>query len=173
LIDAGFTVECIAPGTAYRVEGGDATAFAENLEAPLTLALEYPPTTVIDLRSTLAPALAFRRTIYVHGGGEAFRYVARAVDARLVVTTVGICRWAVTGRTADLMSWQAEHVHCVPVEEVLKLWAMTPEMVLAEDVDQTPTPIVHITLPDRKTTSEITRDYRGDITHVVQLETDA
>jgi hypothetical protein len=178
LIDAGLTVECIAPATAYRVTG-DVEPFREQVEG---LAVELPPTGSIDLHGTVTPLRAYRRTVYVHGSGEAFRYVARAVDARLIVTAAGCCRWAVTGRTADLMVWLSEHVHRLPVEEVLALWSMTAELAGAEDVDLPPTPVmqitvpapvVHITLPDRRTTSEITRDTRGDIVGIVQLEQDA
>jgi hypothetical protein len=179
LIDAGMTAEVITPRTAFRLDGpaGRLVAIAGQLAdlegGAIKLAPEPVPQPAINLSGYVAPARAFRRTVFVHGGGEAFTYVARAIDSRLVVTSAGSCRWAVTGRTADLLVWLSEHVHNVPIDEVLKLWNLTVDAARAEDADLPPVPTINIVMPGRKTTTEkIVRNDDGAIVRVEQVTKD-
>ena len=168
LIGAGVAVEPIAPGTAYRLTGpaelldvlADELAGAEGF----TLAHELPPTDVTRMHTSLAPARSPARSFIVHGAPS---HVARAIDRGLAVTTEGIGRWRVAGGTAALVEWQAA-IYGKTVDEVLALFKWTAETVASED---TPTgPTINVTLPDRQTTSQITRDALGDITQIIQLE---
>lgn len=180
LIDSGMAVEGVAPGTAFRVDG-DAKrlqAIAEQLadlaDADTVLQIERPAAGTVQLRTRAAPPRAFRRSVVIHGDGEAFRMIARAVDAELHVTTAGSCRWSVTGRTSELLAWASKHVHHVPVDEVLRLWNLSAEAAHAEDVDLLPTPVVRLTMPDRVTeTTSIARDANGDLLKVVSVTKDA
>ena len=178
-IDAGLQVEVIAAGTAYRIDGpadrmaAIAGQLADLEGGTITLAPEPVPQGVVNLSGYVAPARPFRRTVFVHGGGEAFTYVARAIDSRLVVTAAGICRWAVTGRTADLLVYLSTYVQKAPIDDVLKAWGMTVESARAEDIDLPAVPTINIVMPSRRTTTEsIKRNDDGAIVEVVQVETD-
>ena len=176
LIGAGVSVESIKPGTTYRLRGSTElmTVLADELAQVegLSMAREVPPTDAISVGSTLAPSHPYRRAVTVHG--PAASPIARAVDRRLTVSTVGINRWSVGGRTADLLPWLAA-TYGKPVDEVMALFGWTAESVAAEDAAPTvavnlPPIAVAVTLPDRKTTSDITRDAAGEITQVLQFE---
>lgn len=168
LIGAGVAVEPIAPGAAYRLAGpaelldvlADELAGAEGF----TLAHELPPTDVTRMHTSLAPARSPARSFIVHGAPS---HVARAIDRGLGVTTEGISRWRVAGGTAALVEWQAA-IYGKTVDEVLALFGWTAESVAAEDSPTGPT--INVSLPDRQTTSQITRDAAGDITQIIQLE---
>lgn len=180
LIGAGVEVEPITPTTHYRLTGP-----AEMLEVlagelrpaeGFDLQRETPPVGAIDMRTTLAPSHPFRRSVTVHGIGGAASFIARAVDRRLTVATIGADRWSVSGRTAALVEWMTA-IYAKPADEVLALFGWTAESVAAEDsptptVNVTlPTPTINVTLPDRRTTSEIARNAAGDIRQIIQLET--
>ena len=174
LIGAGVTIEPIVAGTAYRLDGPALTldVLGDELKPieGLSLERESPPTDCINMRSDLAPAVAPRRSVTVHGVA-ANSFVARAVDRRLAVTPAGASRWIVSGRTSELLAWLAE-VWVKSPEEVMQVFGWTPESIAAEDAPATTVPVnVSVQLPDRKTTSEIARNAAGDITQVIQLET--
>lgn len=184
LIGAGVTIEPIVAGERYRIDGG--TELLDVLAGELApvegfaLVRETPPTDTINMRTTATPSHPFRRSVTVHGIGAAPSFVARAVDRRLTVTPAGASRWEVSGRTAALVDWLAA-IYAKTTDEVLALFGWTPESVAAEDtatpaVDLTvtlpPVPVqVNVTLPDRRTTSEIKRDAAGDLVQFIQLET--
>lgn len=170
LIGAGVDVECISPGTAYRIDGREAvlSTLADELGKleGFALAIERAPDDVVRVSSALAPA-EFRRSVVVHGLGAAFGMVARAVDRGLQVRTVGVNRWRVAGRTADLLAWLVDVVHQRPLTEVLALHGWTAEAVAAEDAP----PTVRVDLPQRRVETEfIERDAEGNLTRVVQTE---
>lgn len=183
LIGSGVSVECIAPATRYRLEGprnllevlSDELASAG---ADVAVKVEMPPTDTINMTSALRHEPEFRRTVTIHGQGAAMSYVARAIDRGLSVASVGVNRWAITGRSAALVDWMAA-IYQKSSEEVLALWRWTPESIAAEDAVQhsvaikLPAVAVEVKLPDRRTTSEITRNQAGEITQLVQLETTA
>ena len=179
LICAGVSVEPIVAGSAYRLDGNAEllSVLAEELQSieGYTLEREAPPTDRVDMRSTLAPSHAPRRSVTLHGS-RAHTFIARAIDRRLTVTPAGASRWIVSARTADLVDWLAA-VWSQSVDEVLAAFRWTPESVAAEDtstptvtVANLPAIQVAVTLPDRKSTSEIARNAAGDITQVIQLE---
>lgn len=182
LIGAGVTVEAITPGTAYRLTGPAElltvlTGELSGIEG-FTLAHELPPIEVVRMGSSLAPSHPFKRSVTVHGTGGAAPFVARAIDRALSVVSVGINRWSVSGRTSELVAWLSVVYGKTP-EEVLSLQGWSPESIAAEDSPNgpeitvnVPTPTVHVTLPDRRTTSTIGRDSTGNIVSVVQLESD-
>lgn len=174
LIGADVSVECIAAGTAYRLKGR--TALLEELAAKLapiegaTLAHEPAPADSISLSSAVAPAHTYRRSVVIHGRGVyASGWVVRAVERRLAVQTVGVNRWAVSGRTSELVDWLAQ-VWVKTAEEVLQELGITAEQAAAEDAPTLPAPVVNVNLPDRRIESEITRDHTGGITKIVQTE---
>ncbi len=179
LVGAGVTVECIEPGRAYRLNGDRnlLEALAAEL-APIegaTLAHESAPVDVVSLHTSVAPPHSPRRTVTIHGQGvHAAGWAVRAVERRLTVQTAGIHRWAVTGRTADLVAWLSA-VWVKTAEDVLQALGITPETVAAEDTPtltvNVPAPVVSVNLPDRRITSDITRDAEGSITKFVQIET--
>ena len=175
-VDAGHTVEGIAPGVAYRIIGDferlQTLADQVNALEGFTLGVEQPPADAVHLVGTLAPQRPFRRTVTVHGRGTAYSLVARAIDMRLPVVAVGPCRWSVTGRTADLLAFLSEHVHHVSVDEVLKLWNLTVDSARAEDVDLPAIPVIKVQLPARVRTTKIKRDDDGSIVDVLQHEED-
>jgi hypothetical protein len=174
LVNAGAGIEVVTPGTAYRVSSGRANLapLIESLAKceGYSLDVEPAPTDVTILGSTVAPARAYRRTFTVHGANAAtFSAVARAVDRRLVVTPVGVNRWAVTASTSDLIQWAAV-VHGKAASEVMKLHGITPAMVKAED--EPVHPISVVSLPARQTVTEVSRDHVGDIRETIQRESD-
>ena len=73
------------------------------------------------------------------------------------------------GGTAALVEWQAA-IYGKTVDEVLALFKWTAEAVASEDTATGPAINVTVTLPERRTTSQITRDAAGDITQIIQLE---
>lgn len=177
---AGVDVEPIVAGTAYRLDGNAEllAVLAEELQSieGYTLEREAPPTDRIDMRSDVAPVHAPRRSVTVHGS-RAHTFIARAIDRRLTVSPAGASRWIVSARTADLVDWLAA-VWSQSTDDVMARFSWTPESVAAEDsstptvtVANLPAIQVAVTLPDRKTTSEIARDAAGDIRQIVQLET--
>ncbi|MBX3601026.1 MAG: hypothetical protein KF863_10400 [Rubrivivax sp.] len=170
LIGAGADVESIAAGTAYRVDGREPvlSTLADELEKleGFALAIEQAPADTVRVSSALAPA-EFRRSVVVHGIGAAFGMVARAVDRGLQVRTIGVNRWRVAGRTADLLAWLVDVVHQKPLADVLALHGWTAEAVAAED--QPPT--VRVDLPQRRVETQfIERDAEGNLVKVVQTE---
>jgi len=174
LVNAGAGVEVVTLGTAYRVNPRcvNLAPLIESLSKyeGYSLDVEPAPTDVTVLGSTVEPARAYRRTFTVHGANAtAFSAVARAVDRHLVVTPIGVNRWAVTGRTAELIQWAAV-VNGKPASEVLRLHGITPAMVKAED--EPVHPISVVSLPARQTVTEVTRDQTGDIRETIQRETD-
>lgn len=178
LTNAGLLVEVISPGTAYRLRDVPPAELLPGLvqqieQIPgLSIAVEAPPEDRVEISSRQTQAPQYPRTLIVHGGTSAFSHVARAIDRRLIVSSAGITRWAISGPTSALMAWLAE-VKGWALEEALKLHGLTAEQVGAEDAG-TPPVNVTVNLPPRRTTSDITRDPRtGDITQVVQLERDA
>ena len=129
------------------------------------------------MSTTRAAAIPPARSFVVHGVAEEPSYVARAIDRGLTVTTEGIGRWRVAGATADLVEWQAT-IYQKTTDEVLAMFGWNEAMVSAEDsptgpaINVTVPPVqVTVTLPDRRTTSEITRNRDGDIAQIIQLET--
>lgn len=196
LVGAGVAIETITAGTHYRLRGGRSSRRARSAGAPAELLdvlgeqlgqvegfsvlREMPPTDTVNMRSTLAPSHAFRRSVEIHGdpGREAASFVARAIDHRLAVESVGIGRWSVSGRTRALVDWLAA-VYVKPVEEVLALFGWTAETIAAEDaatpaVSITLPPLqVAVTLPDRKTTTTFERDADDEIVSALQFETNA
>lgn len=182
LISAGVSVESITAGTTYRLDGS-----AELLDvlaaelAPVdgfSLLLEQAPADTVQMGSTVAPSHPFRRNVTIHSGTAAgASFVARAVDHRLAVESVGINRWSVTGRTSALVAWLAA-IYVKTAEEVMALFNWDAASVAAEDaahpaVSITLPPLhVAVTLPDRKTVSTFTRNADGDITQAIALETD-
>lgn len=174
---AGILVEPISPNARYRLIGdyrlleGLAAQLAEHIEA-WSLAIEQAPTDTIRFTSKLAPASPYRRTVFVHGVGDAFRQLRLAIDACLEVSTVGLCRWAITGKTAALVAWCAQ-AWGRSIPEMLTLWQLTPADVEAEDAPLGVTVPVTITLPDtRTTTTAIVRNPAGDIVRVDQKTVD-
>lgn len=170
LIGAGADVESITAGTAYRVDGRESvlSTLADELEKleGFTLAVERAPEDAVSVSSALAPA-EFRRSVTVHGIGAAFGMVARAVDRGLQVRTVGVNRWRVAGRTADLLAWLVDVVHRKPLADVLALHGWTAEAVAAEDAP----PTVRVDLPQRRVETDfIERDADGNLKRVVQTE---
>lgn len=137
-IGSGWELECLTPRTSYRV-AGEAAKIRElaALFAALddgVIVLRPEPAPGISACTSRPPARASGRRVFVHGECEdAFRQVARAVDADLQVTAAGRYRWCVTGSTAALLAWASEHVYRVPVDEVMPLWALTPEAAAVED----------------------------------------
>lgn len=172
LVDTGMHVEVIEPTVAYRVDG-DAKrllVIAEqiNEQEGYSLAPEPVPDQVW-LKNVVDPARPYRRTAYVHGGGNAFRFVARAVDLNLQVSSAGTCRWAIKGSTAALLAWAAAYVHCVPVDEVLKLWQLTADAARAEDEDATLAPVTQVLMRGTVAVSTVKRNDDGEIVEVVQI----
>ena len=177
-------VEPITAGTHYRLRGpvemldvlGEELGKVEGF----SLQRETPPADTINMRSMLAPSHAFRRSVTVHGDGgrEAASFVARAVDRGLTVESVGIGRWSVTARTADLAQWLA--AVCAKTDgEVLALFGWDADSISAEDAASpsvliTLPPLhVAVSLPDRKTISTFERNADGDILSAIQFETDS
>jgi hypothetical protein len=182
LIGSSTNVETIKPGTHYRLDGPAERLDALALEvAPLegySLTIEMPPTDTIAMSTTVVPSHPFVRAFTVHGIGAACSFVARAIDQNLTVTSLGINRWQVTGRSTALVDWLAE-IYQKTADEVLAIYRIPAEAVAAED---SPTPTVRVELPtipvnvivelpDRKTVSTFDRDREGTVTTVVQLET--
>jgi hypothetical protein len=181
LAQAGVLVSCIAPGTAYRCDGPrellDVLAGElAGVDNGITLAIELPPTDVIRMSTSRAPSTPPARSFIVHGAAETPSYVTRAIDRGLTVSTCGIGRYSVTGSTAALVEWQAA-IYQKTVDETLVLFGWSAESVAAEDNPTGPAinvnvpPVaVTVALPERKTTSEITRDRDGNIRQIIQLE---
>ena len=176
LTGAGVLVEVVAPGTAYRLHASD--HFLRGLSDAVEkipgfrVAIEEAPTESITLSTTAPPSPIPRRTITVHGAGaQAAHFIRVAVDYGLTVQTVGVQRWAIAGPSATLISWAAA-AWSRGEADVLNAFGLTAEQVRAEDAPAPAVvPTVNIILPDRKITSEITRDRAGDISTVVQTET--
>jgi hypothetical protein len=195
LVNRGLQVECVQPGKRYRFAGPlevcDALVTPEDKREGAQMLIEYevPPVAHTDISSTVAPVRPYRRTITVHGAqASALSSVVRAIDRGLAVAPAGNLRFAVTGRTADLMAWLAAAVHDKPLAEVMALHRITPEMVAEEDgivstgpltvnVATMPEPgplTVHVaSLPERRTRQEVTRDSQGEVVSVTSIEGDA
>lgn len=185
LVSAGVQVEAITPATAYRLKGntelldvlGEELGKVEGFE----LKREMPPVDTVQMRSTLTNPHPFRRSVTVHGDGgrSAASFVARAVDMGLAVLPVGVGHWTVSARTADLVRWLAA-IYVKTHDEVLTLFNWSSESIAAEDAA---VPVVTVTLPTtldvdvrsmpaRKSVSTVTRDAEGEISNVVQIESD-
>jgi hypothetical protein len=175
LVGAGVKAEAIVPATAYRLAGPEPLleALAAELAAVdgFSLRHESAPVESVNLRTTVAPKYAPRRAVVVHGAGvHAAGFVARAIDAGLTVTTVGLSRWSVAGSGAALVAWLAGAWGKAP-EDVMQALGVTAEALAAEDDPVQPVPVVNVVLPDRRIVSKITRDRDGDIVDVEQTET--
>ncbi len=172
LIGSGVRIEPIKAGEQYRLD--DTTGVLDSLAISLDpiegfdLAHEAAPTDKI-VTSTALTARAYQRSFTVHGVGPAFSLIARAVDRWLTVTSVGLNRWMVRGPTSVLVHWIAEFQRMTPAE-VLALYRISPESVEAEDA-HAPLAVNVVSLPDRKTTSEIQRAADGSIKTFIQVET--
>ncbi len=171
LIGAGAVAECVTATTRYRLRAPATTmaTLAQQLaeQAPeYSLAAERAPVDVVRLTSHLAPRAPYRRSVVVHGAQYASSYVVRALDRKLLASTCGIQRWAVTGSTAALALWIAE-VYSTTQAGAFEMLGLTPEAAAAEDADA---PVVQVVLPDRRITTEIGRNSQGDIVTVVQRE---
>lgn len=179
LISTGISVESIVIGEAYRLDGKadrlDAIAEQVNQIEGFTLGPEAAPVDVVRLTSTVRPPRAYRRQVTIHSAADdAFSHIARAVDAGLLVSPAGICMWTTTGPTARLLAWLSTEVHKLPVEDVLNGLGLTAEAAALEDLDVPSPPTVNVVLPPRRTTTQdIQRNSEGDITKIVQVETDA
>jgi hypothetical protein len=170
LIGAGCTAECLTPGTAYRLTGPAEVlaVLAEELQPVegFKLAHEQAPTSVVRLSSTATPAHAYRRAVAIHGAGQvAAGFVVRAIERGLSVRSIGLQRWQVTGRSADLVQWLAVAWEKNPAE-VLAALGLDSATVKAEDA----APTVNVNLPDRRIESAISRNAQGDITAFIQTE---
>lgn len=176
LAGVGLQVEALQPGTRYRVSGDEeklaAVAAQVNGSAGFDMAHEMPAAGVISITSKVAPARPPRRVIHVQGTGAALGMVARAVDSGLTVTCDGFGRWSMSGRTAALMQWAADHVHEAPLADTLAAYGLDAAAAAAEDADAAP-PTVHVVLPERRrVTTAIERDAEGQIASVTQIEQD-
>ncbi len=183
LIGAGVSVESITAGTTYRLDGNaellDVLAAELEPVEGFALTIEQAPTDTIEMRSTVAPSHAYRRSVTVHSGTAAgASFVARAIDHHLQVSTIGINRWSVSARTADLVQWLGTVYGKTP-DEVLTMFGWSAESVASEDAAHPTLSItlpplqVAVSLPDRKTVSTFTRNADGDITQAIALESDA
>jgi hypothetical protein len=180
LIGAGVTVSPIEPTTRYRLTGDRTLLDAFGPEVARIgewwrLAIEEPPAGAVQLSADVAPAAPWRRTTYVHGIADAYSHVRAAIDAGLQVRAGGVNRWAVTGTTAAQLAWLAR-VQGVSADEVLQAWRLTPEAAAAEDQGHTTTVAVTVpvtvTLPARKTVTNVERNADGDIVRAVAVESD-
>jgi len=177
LICAGFAAEVLTAREAYRVDGDPdrLAAIAEqvNTIGGLNLAPEQAPTDAVHLRSTVRPPRPYRRTVALHSATEAASgLVARAVDVGLIVTGAGAAHYSITGSTALLVRWMAEHVYSQPRKHVLAELGLTEAAAAGEDLDM-PIPTVHVVLPPRRVSTDlIERNAEGQITKVVRTETD-
>lgn len=185
---AGVQIEPISSAESrYRFTGDDniikglASTIEKNADGYFdgwSLAAELPPPGgVTHYSARVAPASPYRRTIYLHGVGEAFRHLKLAIDSHLQISSVGMFRWAVTGRTAALMAWMAE-AFGESVDVMLKRWNLTPADVAAEDAPTGFTAAVSVPvtvrLPElRSTTTAIRRNAAGEIVEVNQTTKDA
>ena len=140
LVNRGLQVECVQPGKRYRLAGPldacDALVTPEDRRQGARVLIEYevPPVDRTEVSSTVVPARPYRRTMVVHGAqASALSSVVRAIDRGLTVAPVGNLRFAVTGRTADLMAWAAAAVHDMPLAETMALHRVTRELVAEED----------------------------------------
>jgi len=195
LVNRGLQVDCVLPGKRYRFAGPlevcDALVTSDDKREGARVLIEYevPPVDRTEVSSCVAPARPYRRTITVHGSQmSALGAVVRAIDRGLIVSPVGNLRFAVTGRTADLMAWAAAAVHDKPLAETMALHRVTPEMVAEEDgivsagplavaVTAMPDPgplTVHVaSLPERRTRQEVVRDSQGEVVSTTTVEKDA
>ena len=176
LIGAGATVDCIARGTSYRLAGDNtmlqalAAELALHADDGFTLQPEPTPADVVALASHAAPVPPFRRSVTVHGLASARVLVARAVDRGLTVTTAGVNRWSVAGRSAALLAWLAATCQQSP-EEVMAAHGWTTGSVAAEDSPVPPFK-VDVQLPTRRIVTDVmVRNVNGDLTRVEQRET--
>lgn len=171
LIGAGVSAEPIAPGTAYRLKGSSEllASFGEKLAAKCpeyVLKQETAPDTTVRLSTRRNPPTSYSRSVTVHGTGPGHSDVARAVDRGLDVSSVGLQRWRVTGRTAALAAWVGEIYKQTP-EQALEMFGITAAIAAEEDA---PVPVVTVKLPDREIASVIERNRDGDIVKVTQTE---
>jgi len=179
-----IAVEFIAPGR-YRL-GDPIEADPEGLKAFATYAKlsefiqfaepdssiavvpEFPPADVCAaIFSSVEPTPKHR--VVVHGLRGASTGVARAIDARLTVTSIGMNRFNVTGRTQRIAAWLATWRQ-TPIAEALTLLGVTAEQAAEEDNPKPDAPPISIALPTREISSAITRDRDGNILEVKQTE---
>lgn len=171
-VQGGCLAEVIAPQTRYRLQGDEAwlAQYADQLallDTGYSLAHEAAPQG-ITVSTHVAPVTAYRRTVHVHGAGA--EMVARGVDRGLHVACAGSLRWAVTGASGTLAAWLGA--------DLSERCGLTAEAVAREDAGLSITlpariAVDVVTLPTRKTTSEITRDAGGDIASTESIERDA
>ena len=80
---------------------------------------------------------------------------------------------SVSAPSSALVQWLAGSLN-KPTADVLTMFHWSVESVELEDTTSTPPIEVNVlSLPERHITSKITRDADGDITQVIQLETNA
>jgi hypothetical protein len=172
-VQGGCVAEAIEPQTRYRLQGDEAwlALYAEQVavlaDVGYSLAHEAAPQG-ITVSTHVAPDRAYRRTVQVHGAGA--EMVARAVDRGLHVTCAGSLRWTVTGASATLATWLGV--------DLSERCGLTAEAVAREDAGLSITlpsriAVDVVTLPTRKTTSEVKRDQQGDIASTESIEQDA
>ena len=177
LIGSGVAVEAVKPRSVYRLNPAALPDHGQTMLGSLaeqlngmdgfSLAVEQAPTDVIVLAHRVAPAFPYRRQVTVHGQGTALGFVARAVDRSMDVRAVGLLRWSVAARSAEVVAWLSE-IWARPTDQVLEMLGLTPESLAAED---RPPASVSVVLPDRRIESVITRDEAGQIVDFTQTET--
>ena len=172
-IEVGLQVEKISGGH-YRLTG--AHKLTEKVREWLTryipsgsiaIDVERPPES-LNLLFKLTPARPSARTATIHGE-RSHSLVARAVDAGLTVTCVGLQAYTVTGPTQTLAHWSATYQR-IPVAEALEQMNVTAETAAKEDAAAADLPPITINLPVRQTTSVIDRNRDGDIIRFEQTE---
>lgn len=171
-VEIGLDARIIRAGS-YRV-WGTLEALAKLAEYLTTfkisgvgLHVERPPEG-LHLQFETTPARAPARFAVVHGQHQIERPVTRAVDVGLRVVCIGQKRFRVTGASRLHVAWMCTLFE-VPEARALEIMNATPEQIAAEDA-ALPMPEIKVELPTRETLSEITRDFHGDITKVVQVE---
>lgn len=176
IIAGGGGAEALNPGTRYRIDGPAEllTPLCEEVAKVdgFTLAEEYPAPGSLTLAGTIATARSFKRSTAVHGTtAQAFHMVARAVDHRLDVETVGHYRWSVTGPSSTQMQWLADS-QGMTLDDVLSQWQTTRAAIAAEDAAQVvPLRLVVSMAAGERKTGDIVRNQAGDIVKMTTIET--
>lgn len=169
----GLGVTRVSAG-AYRLTGPleaiqSVEAWIEEYKpaGPIVLGIEGAPETT-TLRFEVIPDRSPPRRATIHGQTQPERVVARAIDAGLIVTRLGIERYDVRGQTRQHLAWLMDLFE-VPLARALEILNLTPEQAAAEDA-AAPLPVINVALPTREIVSAIARDQDGNITSVKQTE---
>ena len=172
-VSIGLAVTHIRPGS-YRVWGpvealGKVVEWVDHYKpaGPLSFNVEQPPER-LSLKFEVTPDREPVRFAEVHGQDGSERLVARAIDAGLTLSCIGVGHFKVTGQTRKHVAWLMATLG-VPAARALELLGLTAEQAAAEDA-AAPMPAINVVLPVRETASVIQRDHRGDITRLVQTE---